>query len=321
MEKPLVSVIIPVYNADKFIDECLDSICNQSYRNIEIIAINDGSKDNSLAILRKYEAKDKRIKVIDKINGGAASARNVGIEVAHGKYITFVDADDIITCRHIEGLMTRSSYDVVSTSIVMKWNERETVLYTDESSGLSFDSICGFIGKLGVLGIGASWNKLFRSSIINSFGIRFPENQGDVCEDHIFVWQYLLKCKSYCHIDNRSYIYKENPVSLTHEKCKDNASVFIEKRLVFLLNFLNILKHCLSNKQVSKILCRYHGFFFDTIVRNLYLNNLLRKERISILNIYIQCINDSGYNAFLASEGVFNKYLSIMFRIRNLLSR
>lgn len=91
-----VSIIIPVYNASKYLEKCLDSIINQTYQNIEIITINDGSKDNSLEILNEYASKDNRIKIIDKENGGVSSARNIGIDMATGKYIMFIDADDYI---------------------------------------------------------------------------------------------------------------------------------------------------------------------------------------------------------------------------------
>ena len=92
-----VSVILPVYNTEKYLPECLDSIINQSLRDIEIICVDDGSTDSSLQILKEYAEKDKRISVIHKNNGGQGSARNVGLNHAKGEYITFVDSDDYIT--------------------------------------------------------------------------------------------------------------------------------------------------------------------------------------------------------------------------------
>ena len=95
-KKDLISVVIPVYNTEKYLKECIDSVINQSYNNLEIILVDDGSTDNSLEICNKYADMDKRIKVIHKNNGGLSDARNVGIENANGKYITFVDSDDFI---------------------------------------------------------------------------------------------------------------------------------------------------------------------------------------------------------------------------------
>ena len=100
----LISVIIPVYNAEKFLKSCLDSVVNQTYKNLEIILVDDGSKDNSLEICKQYEKKDKRIKLICKKNGGAASARNLALTIAKGDYITFVDSDDFINLEMYEYL-------------------------------------------------------------------------------------------------------------------------------------------------------------------------------------------------------------------------
>ena len=88
---PLISVIVPVYNVERYLRKCLDSIINQTFSNIEIICVNDGSKDSSLSIIKEYAARDKRIVVVDKENGGLSSARNAGLDIARGDYISFVD--------------------------------------------------------------------------------------------------------------------------------------------------------------------------------------------------------------------------------------
>ena len=92
----LVSIIIPVYNVEQYIEKCLDSVLGQTYRELDVICINDGSTDNSLAVLLRYEAQDSRVRIIDKENGGVVSAREAGLRIAKGEYTTFVDADDWI---------------------------------------------------------------------------------------------------------------------------------------------------------------------------------------------------------------------------------
>ena len=112
----LISIIIPIYNNEKFISRCLDSIINQTYKKIEIIIVNDGSTDKSLDVISKYEKKDNRIKVINKKNEGVSIARNIGIESSKGDYITFVDADDWLELDAIEKLyieITEKNVDVV----------------------------------------------------------------------------------------------------------------------------------------------------------------------------------------------------------------
>ena len=96
MNTPLVSVIVPVYNVEKTLARCLESICGQSYQNLEIIVVNDGSPDGSLAICEQFRAKDPRVTVVDKENEGVSRTRNAGMCAAHGKYLQFVDSDDYI---------------------------------------------------------------------------------------------------------------------------------------------------------------------------------------------------------------------------------
>ncbi len=95
MQNIKISVIIPVYNAEKYLRECLDSIVKQTLQEIEIICIDDGSTDNSLAVLREYERKDERLKIIEQANSGAGVARNAGMKAARGEYLAFMDADDV----------------------------------------------------------------------------------------------------------------------------------------------------------------------------------------------------------------------------------
>ena len=96
MKTPLVSVLIPVYNVEKYLSRCLDSLINQTLTDIEIICVNDGSTDDSLKILRQYQEKDNRIVIVDKKNGGLPSARNAGLDRARGQYVGFVDSDDYV---------------------------------------------------------------------------------------------------------------------------------------------------------------------------------------------------------------------------------
>ena len=105
MKKPIVSVLIPVYNVEKYLKKCLESVTGQTLTNIEIICVNDGSTDNSLKILEKYKALDSRIKIVNKENGGLPSARNAALDIATGEYVGFVDSDDYIEENMFERLV------------------------------------------------------------------------------------------------------------------------------------------------------------------------------------------------------------------------
>ena len=107
-ENPKISVILPVYNVEKYLRQCLDSVINQTYKNLEIILVNDGSTDNSGKICEEYALNDERIKVIHKENGGISSARNAAIDIAKGQYITFIDSDDDVELDYIDYL-----YDIL----------------------------------------------------------------------------------------------------------------------------------------------------------------------------------------------------------------
>ena len=100
----LISIIVPVYNVEKYVAECIESIIKQTYQNLEILLIDDGSTDNSGKICDKYAEKDKRIKIIHKENGGVSSARNLGLDLAQGEYIAFIDSDDFVSNKYIESL-------------------------------------------------------------------------------------------------------------------------------------------------------------------------------------------------------------------------
>ena len=111
-QAPLISVIVPVYNTEKYLRKCLDSICGQTYRNLEIICVNDGSPDNSATILEEYAARDERIKVLTQANAGLAAARNAGLAFASGEWVTGVDSDDYLELDAYEYAINAATPDV-----------------------------------------------------------------------------------------------------------------------------------------------------------------------------------------------------------------
>ena len=126
MEEELISVILPIYNVEKYLEKCLKSVINQTYKNLEIILVDDGSKDNSPQICDEYAVKDKRIVVIHKSNGGLSDARNAGIEIAKGKYITLIDSDDYVEKDYVQFLYQLIKENNAEMSICS-----HTVLYTN----------------------------------------------------------------------------------------------------------------------------------------------------------------------------------------------
>ena len=136
MKQPLISVIIPVYGVEKYISQCLESVINQTYKNLEIIVVNDGTKDRSAEIAKEYAAKDSRIKVYDFKNGGLSVARNRGLEIATGDYISYIDSDDWIDLKLFEVLLDTAltrNVDMVKYGVIETDEFKETRFSFDDA--------------------------------------------------------------------------------------------------------------------------------------------------------------------------------------------
>lgn len=219
---PDISIIIPVYNADKYLGKCLDSIICQDYSDFEIILINDGSSDGSGSICEQYSHNDKRIKYIATENGGASKARNRGIEIAGGKYIWFIDADDWIEKNAISKLMNGELSDITFFGFKKYKNEHEFSVCQIESRDITYYSadIPKVMDKLFMskqLFWGYTWNKFFTSEIIKRYGIRFREDL-IIAEDAIFTFEYCRYIKSLTIRDITPYNYRILGNSLSHSK-------------------------------------------------------------------------------------------------------
>lgn len=190
MSDNLISIIVPVYNVEKYLDECLKSLINQTYKNIEILLVNDGSTDNSRKICEKYVQHDSRIKILDKVNGGLSDARNVGIEHASGEYLTFVDSDDVVDttfCERLLDVIRTYRADVATCSIVLFADKiphrdaiSESVIYRKDEIILAY--LKGNIRP-------TAWGKLYRRRIFNE--LRYPV--GKTTEDVYVIVELLLK--------------------------------------------------------------------------------------------------------------------------------
>lgn len=211
----LISIIVPVYNTEQYLRRCLDSIIHQVYDNLEIIVVDDGSKDGCGAICDEYAQKDSRIKVIHQANAGQSRARNVGLDIAQGAYIGFVDSDDWILPQMFEKLMDialATDSDIVNCGVQRQVESGEIVSRYDHFPLQESDGEMGMrlalLGKIPV----APWNKLFKRKIFD--GIRFPE--GMFFEDE-YIMPYLFdKAKKITYLDEQLYTYNEHIGSTIH---------------------------------------------------------------------------------------------------------
>ncbi|WP_295746728.1 glycosyltransferase family 2 protein [uncultured Limosilactobacillus sp.] len=211
-----ISVIVPVYNVAPYLKQCLDSIVSQTYRNLEIILVNDGSTDNSLKICQQYQEQDKRIRVISQKNAGLSAARNTGLNVANGQYVTFVDSDDWFATNNAIATLHRlidqyhvkiaignfdefdesvNSYrlfghdDVINVYPTQKW-------FAFEYTGDKNLSQC----------FSTAWGKLFDQRFFKH--VRFPV--GKIDEDDLTIWKLYLQTSSVAFINQAMYIYRNN---------------------------------------------------------------------------------------------------------------
>ena len=184
-----ISIIVPVYNAASTLERCVRALMAQTYRNIEIILVNDGSRDNSLELCRRFAAEDDRIRVIDKPNGGVSSARNAGLDAASGEFIMFCDSDDWVEsdwCEELLKLYTPGILPMCGYYCHYSDGSQRIVACTKESAYLEKKDF--FLAM--ELGAYNPWSKIYATSVIRERGLRFSMKM-TLGEDELFVWKYL----------------------------------------------------------------------------------------------------------------------------------
>lgn len=271
--KALISVIVPVYNTAPYLRRCLDSLCNQTYLNLEIICINDGSTDNSLDILNEYAEKDSRFIIINTKNSGLAAARNVGLELVNGTWITGVDSDDYIDIDTCEYIMSHVDDDVN----VIQYGLREVI--EDDKNNTLIDLCCRnghSFGKQRVTPFMLInqpcefWSKFWRKSFLDRYKCRFPA--GYWYEDWFFYWAYMPLAKCVLCLPECKYVYlrrQSSIMGLTQTKVdKSMDHIYVLKYLLRyrevnplpkffsclnILNFLNC-QHFINNNLPKRLL-------------------------------------------------------------------
>ncbi len=206
----LISVIVPVYNTETYLEKCLGSLVRQSYENIEIVAVNDGSTDGSLAILERFALNDSRIKVICTENGGLSAARNKGLDAASGDWLMFVDSDDFVDkdyCAHsLENVVKNNAeIGIVSYRKISSNGEILEPLIPVGNAVLTRDQIMQRLSQIGLEHF--MWNKIFRKDIFD--GIRFPV--GELWEDIAVLHLLLDRSQKVSLSDEKLYNYVRHP--------------------------------------------------------------------------------------------------------------
>ncbi len=231
--EPLISIIVPVYKVEQYLYRCVDSILAQTYSNMEIILIDDGSPDKCPSICDQYAIRDFRVKVLHKKNGGVSSARNAGLNIMNGKYVCFVDSDDYLPEDSIMKLYSAMNNNDVTYVVGMcKFAGKETVKNTINELNMfriqeEPEKLLSYIVKGGSY---SPYAKLYNSNIIHEYTLRFPENM-KIAEDAVFIRTYLRYCDSVCLIPEIVYEYNEDNTHSLSKKAYEEYSYFYAEKM------------------------------------------------------------------------------------------
>lgn len=309
--KGMISIILPVYNAEKTLNRCLESIVSQSFRNWELVVVDDGSTDRSTEIIESFMAQNKRIVLYRKKNGGVGSARNYGLKEAKGEYLTFVDGDDWLDRDYLDKLYASAhSYDLVlsypkkiidSTVSVSEHNQffvsRENFarLFTD--GNLQFNT--------------SPWAKLYRTEIVRQYGVLFDEKMR-IGEDALFLFEYILHSSTVNVINYSGYCYYfTSEGSLTKRVNNIDNELYCYHKIYDVLDvFSSIVDH--KTPEFESSIGWLQGYYSRRVMNTLYHMDSNIKDRLDI----IRTIDYIKYVKYLRSDSVKEKCLQFVLKHR-----
>ena len=280
--KDLITIIINVFNADKYISKCIESVIKQTYKNIEILIINDGSTDNTLKICNGYKKKDKRIRIISHDNMGLGLSRNVGIDQARGKYIYFVDADDYIekdTINYLYKLITKYNKMIATCESIKIYNYNTKIINSKEivkdvDSKTMIRNVLLSIGKHGCV-----WNKLINKKVFENNQNRFPSGK---INDVLQVYKMFYSIDGVIYSNQIKYYYYIHKDSILGTRKKEYS--------------IQMYKACLSRYAEIK------GYYDDFIENDVSL-------LLMIIDIYIHDYED--IKTYYKDHNVYEKYKKV----------
>lgn len=293
--QPLVSVIIPVYNAEKTLKRCVTSIQNQSINEIEIILVNDGSVDNSAKICDEFSKEDKRITVKHIENSGPANARNVGMAMAKGEYIGFVDADDYIDENMYKDLYSAvslnasdivlCSYNIISNDLLVTAPQVHKFGNNTYAGDEIKEKLLSKFYVADIIGLSNLWNKLYRRQFLQDNHLKIDEHLIRA-EDYWFNFEAFMKAQGVTAVEKSYYYYVDTPGSIMHTFRETQFEDWVYNRKK-LLSYNDILKFNIDEEQF------YYRFIYNVSVYIMELSKRKNTKKINeILNneFYLQAI-------------------------------
>ena len=324
-----VSVIVPVYNAEGVVSRGIDSILAQSYLDFELILVDDGSTDNSGAICDNYAQQDGRVKVIHQDNAGVSAARNAGLKVAQGEWVTFVDSDDLVLDGFLESLVTAVSsderidlaycgYAIVEGSTSIKTYQTATYLGKEQLHDV--------LSSTNLLYRCSPWAKLFRRSIIIDNGLQFDTNL-TISEDRLFLYQYLIHVRGVATTSTVGYLYGSfSPTSLKHKRVPTEMLAYRQKAITAAAH--DVVKEFGLMKGEAFLITRHLMLILFELIRNVYQDSgSSRKTRERQRELFIglfavelyqdNLVNDPRWIAYLKQNRLMDDMVNVRFRKLN----
>lgn len=330
----MISVIIPIYNTEKFLSKCLNSVKNQTFKDFEVIMVDDGSTDNSADICQRFEKEDSRFMYYYKENGGSGSARNMGLDKAQGDYIAFVDSDDFVEPDYLETLENQCSgnYDIIQGGMTLIRNGEKILLAPGFGECSDHEYVELVIKrKLHIFLFQSSVAKLYKKRFIKDNDIRFDESI-TVSEDCLFNTQLLPCVESIKLIEKASYNYLQDNSTLS--RSKKTIEILEGSILVGIktadIRFKTIMQYNLSNdSEIQKGFQTAICIIYISNAREIETGEFTKEEKKKLYDSYFSVMNypiDLAVNSFegtdkriaLASAQKDRKTISSIFRCRRI---
>ena len=306
MENVKVTVIMPIYNVAPYLDKCITSVLQQTYRNFELFLIDDGSTDDSPQIIDKYAKKDKRVIAVHQINSGVDAARNVGLERGNGKYVAFIDSDDWYHVEYLEKMvdvaekeksdLTVCGFQPVGVDNPPKVKELGEMLVGKNEAMqhlLGYNSFNGYV-----------WNKLFLMDIIRENNIRFEDGYW-ACDDVLFAGNYIYFCEKIKVIPDKLYYYMQNNSGAN--RVRYSGKIAFDKKWLCSFKVTKHFEDCFDNDSVTTA-CKLHEVREGGIVlRSMAAGNYKGKEYLKLRNI----VRNNAKYFYKSKEASYTQKISV----------
>lgn len=284
MHCPKVSVIIPAYNAEAWIDRCINSVLSQTVADLELIIVNDGSKDRTFQIAKRYEV-DARVRVFDKPNGGVSSARNVGLDNANGEWITFIDADDWVESNMFDSYLRNEfpGINLLFGGHINHYADGRMEQKRLPSVNIDKDNFDCYYSEFDFHWRTSPWAKFYRKSTIDALGLRF-DSRMKIGEDALFLYKFMLFERRFRLVDACGYNYNfEVSSSLTKKGYEYSEEIYFYNNIKAMVSALQETFLLKSKESLSK-LDWLLGYYLGRVLNSLYISSgLSMRQRVGII--------------------------------------